>query len=411
MSWCCGSLLFPAPRTPPSLRPSFCSIKSPALTSSLARDARRGSSVVIQCDPEFTGRLSSSPFPVALGTRALENDATASSLCSPGTARFMDMRHGVPRTAPEARVSPCPSASSAYATVLSLLIGCLVIRMNDTSGTSICCTKTAMAASFWPTPAAARLPTARVVNSDAQTSATAAPSTFGSCGFTFETESYSPAADNPARSSALPVDRTITTPLSLSNKLPSWDRISPEGRNDRASSWSSSHSRAARPGSPAHNSRASTREDKRPSAPTARAAASIDPNGSTAPAGAAKPQRGSLAIAASCAHAVPFDPATATALAHSAFPSVTRSMTWPAALRSATSACAGARDCFESPPPACAVTSHLFREMFPPGCATKCTPPSRSDRAWFTSAGSSIATSGHFACLDLSARCDKCGRA
>jgi hypothetical protein len=71
------------------------------------------------------------------------------------------------------------STCTAPTTLGSSRMGWRVMRMKDTSGTSICCMRTAMAAPRCPTPAAARLPTARVVYSDAHTSATAAPTTSG----------------------------------------------------------------------------------------------------------------------------------------------------------------------------------------------------------------------------------------
>ena len=101
----------------------------------------------------------------------------------------MDKRHGVPRTAPDANVSPWPNASSAYAVFGSFVIGCLVMRMKETSGMSICCTSTAMCAPRCPTPAAAREATARGVYSDAHTSATAEPSTWVLSGATLDMES------------------------------------------------------------------------------------------------------------------------------------------------------------------------------------------------------------------------------
>mmetsp|Transcript_7412 Transcript_7412/g.30858 ORF Transcript_7412/g.30858 Transcript_7412/m.30858 type:complete len:227 (-) Transcript_7412:1599-2279(-) len=217
----------------PSAPKSRLSIKSPAVTSRALKVARLCSSTVIQCAPQFTGSETSSPFPEALGTSAAPNELTASNRASPGTSLFMERRQGVPRTAPDASVSPCPSASSAYATFASPVIGCLVINMNETSGTSICCASTAIAASLWPTPAAARDPTARVVNSDAHTSATAPPSVSKSCGSTLETESYKPAADKPARSSAFPVERTMMRDPRGNSAL-SCSSASREGRVARA---------------------------------------------------------------------------------------------------------------------------------------------------------------------------------
>mmetsp|Transcript_11831 Transcript_11831/g.28704 ORF Transcript_11831/g.28704 Transcript_11831/m.28704 type:complete len:227 (-) Transcript_11831:140-820(-) len=225
----------------------------------------------------------------------------------------MDSRHGVPRTAPLARVSPCPSASSAYATSASLVSGCRVIRMNDTSGTTICCASMAMAAPRCPTPAAARLPTARVVYRLAHTAATAAPTTSGRAGSTLDIESYSPAADSPARSSALPDERTMMRHPGVAVKVAAIPAAaSSDGRSCRTSSCSSAHTPAVSATLPRTDSSASMRKLKRWSTPAAAAAASMVPKGSTAPGGARNPAAGSVASAESCAHDAALDPARAT---------------------------------------------------------------------------------------------------
>eukprot|EP00982_Pelagococcus_subviridis_P009872 30954-Pelagococcus_subviridis.AAC.3 len=121
-------------------------------------------------------------------------------------------RHGVPR-APDARVSPRPTATSASSDVAFASSDDrvdAVCTTNDTSEGTISCVSTAIRAADCLTPAAARASTARRLNSDAYTSFTAFESSSADDASTPRTESYNPAADIPARSSTLALERTAT---------------------------------------------------------------------------------------------------------------------------------------------------------------------------------------------------------
>jgi len=89
-------------------------------------------------------------------------------------------------------------------------MGFAVIMMNDATPCTSGCSSTAMAADACGTPAARRASTARRVNSDAHTSPIRSATTSGLSAGTFKNESYSPAADMPARSSTLADERTAS---------------------------------------------------------------------------------------------------------------------------------------------------------------------------------------------------------
>lgn len=98
-----------------------------------------------------------------------------------------------PMPPPEARTSPCPGATSAASLAESLLSGCVVCSTNDRSGVSWGWIRTAIAAAREGTPAAARLSTARRLNSDAHTARTPRCTASAQPTSMPGTESYSPA--------------------------------------------------------------------------------------------------------------------------------------------------------------------------------------------------------------------------
>jgi hypothetical protein len=99
----------------PSSTPRVCSMCAPACTSRPASWHRAPSSTVSQCCAQFTDSDRRLPSPSKSGTSAAPKDEKVCTCAVPGCDLSMDKRQGVPRTAPDARVSPCPKASSAYA--------------------------------------------------------------------------------------------------------------------------------------------------------------------------------------------------------------------------------------------------------------------------------------------------------
>mmetsp|Transcript_41115 Transcript_41115/g.66656 ORF Transcript_41115/g.66656 Transcript_41115/m.66656 type:complete len:344 (+) Transcript_41115:759-1790(+) len=121
---------------------------------------------------------------------------------------LMTSLYGVPRTLPEARVSPIPKASSTYTSSGSRVRGLVVIMTNDISAVIISCTRTAMCAASCGIEACLLLSVARRVQREDHTHRMALATAVGVLA-TLARESYRPAPEISSRSSTLALDLSM----------------------------------------------------------------------------------------------------------------------------------------------------------------------------------------------------------